>query len=64
MRLKSRLENNEKNIKSLTFVEMNYTWQLQELLTNICLLNTEDRNKKIKNIRKYDLYPIFEENIH
>jgi hypothetical protein len=25
MRLKSRLENNEKNIKSLTFVEMNYT---------------------------------------
>ncbi len=63
MRLKSRLEDNKKNIESLTFVEMNYTWQLQELLTNICLLNTQDRNKKIKNIRKYDLYPIFLEDI-
>lgn len=63
MRLKTRLENNKKNIQSLTFVEMNYTWQLQELVTNICLLNTPDRNPKIKNIRKYDLYPIFEEDI-
>ena len=64
MRLKTRLDENEKNIQSLTFVEMNYTWQLQELLTNLCLLNTQDRNKKIKNIRKYDLYPIFEEDIY
>ncbi len=63
MRLKIWLDENEKNIKSLTFVEMNYTWQLQELLTNICLLNTEDRNKKIKHIRKYDLYPIFAEDL-
>jgi len=64
MRLKTRLEDNKKNIQSLTFVEMNYTWQVQELITNLCLLNTEDRNKKIKNIRKYDLYPIFQEDIN
>ncbi|MFZ2150438.1 MAG: hypothetical protein WAZ12_01990 [Candidatus Absconditicoccaceae bacterium] len=63
VRLKSRLYDNKKNIKSLTFVEMNYTGQLQELLTNICGLNDNDRNKKIKNIRKYDLYPIFQEDI-
>ncbi len=63
MRLKTRLDDNKKNIQSLIFVEMNYTWQVQELVTNICLLNTEDRNKKIKNIRKYDLYPIFQEDI-
>jgi 2-oxoglutarate ferredoxin oxidoreductase subunit alpha len=64
MRLKTWLEDNKKNIKNLTFVEMNYTWQLQELVTNLCLLNTPDRSKKIKNIRKYDLYPIFEEDIN
>ena len=63
LRLKTWLDENQKNIKSLTFVGMNYAWQLQELVTNICLLNTPDRTKKIKNIRKYDLYPIFQEDI-
>lgn len=63
LRLKTWLDENQKNIESLTFVEMNYTWQLQELVTNTCLLNTADRNKKIKKIRKYDLYPIFKEDI-
>ena len=63
-RLKIRFQDNQKNIQSLTFVEMNYTWQLQELITDQCWLNNPDRNKKIKHIRKYDLYPIFQEDLN
>lgn len=63
MRLKEFLDTHVKYIKKLIFVEMNYSWQLQELITNKCRLNDKKRNNKITHIRKYTLYPIFAEDI-
>ncbi len=63
MRLKEFLDANVKKIKKLIFVEMNHSWQLQELVTNKCLLHDKKRVNKVKNIRKYTLYPIFVEDI-
>lgn len=62
-RLKTRLHDNEKIIENLTFVEMNFTWQLEDLVKKECNLNSDEREKKIKNIRKYTLFPIFMEEI-
>lgn len=62
-RLKKWFQENEQNIEELTFVEMNYGWIFQKLISNECNLRSESREKKIKSIRKYDLYPIFEEDI-
>ncbi|HRX64101.1 MAG TPA: hypothetical protein P5060_03300, partial [Candidatus Absconditabacterales bacterium] len=63
-RLKQRLSDNEKNIEELTFVEMNHGGTFQKLITNECSLKSDSREKKIKNIRKYTLYPIFKEEIN
>jgi hypothetical protein len=63
-RLKIWLQENEKNIEELTFVEMNHTWLLQKLISNECNLKSDLREKKLKNIRKIDLYPIFKEDIN
>jgi hypothetical protein len=63
MRLKEFLDTHVKQIKKLIFVEMNYSWQLQELITNKCWLNDKKWNNKISNIRKYTLYPVFAEDI-
>jgi len=63
MRLKEFLDANVKKIKKLIFVEMNYSGQMQTLVTNKCLLNDKKRNNKVTNIRKYTLYPIFAEDI-
>jgi hypothetical protein len=62
-RLKVWLTKNEKNISELTFVEMNYTWLLQNLISNECNLKSDSREKKLRNIRKIELYPIFKEDI-
>ena len=63
MRLKEFFDSHVKQIKKLMFVEMNFTGQMQELVTNKCLLNDKKRVKKISNIRKYTLYPFFLEEI-
>jgi len=63
MRLKEFLESHVKQIRKLIFVEMNHSGQMQELVTNKCLLNDKKRVKKISNIRKYTLYPLFLEEI-
>lgn len=63
-RLKTRLHDNEKRIENLTFVEMNFTWQLEDLVKKECNLNSDKREKKIKNIRKYTLFPIFMEELN
>ena len=64
MRLKEFLDIHVKQIKKLIFVEMNYSWQLQELITNKCWFNDKKWNNKITNIRKYTLYPIFAEDLN
>ena len=61
-RLKTFLDKNEKNIKSLIFIEMNYSWILEDLVRKECELYN-NRNDKITHQRKYNLYPIFEEDI-
>jgi hypothetical protein len=63
MRLKEFLDTKVKQIKKLVFVEMNYSWQLQELISNKCLLHDKKWNKKVSHIRKYTSYPIFLEDI-
>ncbi len=63
MRLKEFLDTHAKQIKKLIFVEMNTSGQLQELITNKCWLHDKKWNNKIAHIRKYTLYPIFEEDI-
>jgi len=63
MRLNEFLESHAKQIKKLIFVEMNYAGQMQEFVMNKCLLNDKKRVKKISNIRKYTLYPIFLEEV-
>ena len=63
MRLKTFLEEKCENIKLLTFVEMNVSWQMQERVTNKCLLHDAKREGKISHHRKYTLYPIFLEEI-
>ncbi|NCO97603.1 hypothetical protein GW864_00205 [bacterium] len=57
------MESHAKQIKKLIFVEMNYAGQMQEFVMNKCLLNDKKRVKKISNIRKYTLYPIFLEEV-
>ena len=60
-RLKEFLENN-KNIESLVFVEMNQSWILEDVVRKECELYG-DWNKKITHKRKYNLYPIFQEDL-
>jgi 2-oxoglutarate ferredoxin oxidoreductase subunit alpha len=61
-RLKSFLDENEKNIKWITFVEMNQSWILEDLVRKECELYN-NWNNKITHQRKYNLYPIFDEDI-
>ena len=61
-RLKSFLDENEKNIKWITFVEMNQSWILEDLVRKECELYN-NWNNKINHQRKYNLYPIFDEDI-
>jgi pyruvate/2-oxoacid:ferredoxin oxidoreductase alpha subunit len=63
MRLKKFLDEKNKQIEKLIFVEMNYTWQMEELVMNKCLLHDKKWEWKISHYRKYTLYPIFLEEI-
>ena len=63
MRLKTFLDEHVKQIKKLVFVEINFSGQMQELVTNKCLLNDKRWIKKVSNIKKYALYPFFIEEI-
>ena len=61
-RLKTFLEERQKKIKSLIFVEMNQSGILEDLVRKECELYGE-WNKKIDHFRKITLYPFFEEEI-
>lgn len=61
-RLKAFLEEHEKKIKRLIFVEMNQSGILEDLVRKECELYGE-WNKKIEHFRKITLYPLFEEEI-
>jgi hypothetical protein len=63
MRLKTFLENNYDNISQLIFVEMNYTWQLENLISAKLWLKNNRWDWKIENYRKYNLYPVWKEDI-
>lgn len=59
LRLKEFIK--EKNVEEIIFVELNYSWQLEEIITSKLNLNCE--NIKISHIRKYENYPLFIEDI-
>ena len=61
-RLKAFLDEYEKKIKRLIFVEMNQSGILEDLVRKECELYGE-WNKKIEHFRKITLYPFFEEEI-
>lgn len=61
-RLKAFLDEHEKKIKSLIFVEMNQSGILEDLVRKECELYGEWKSK-ISHQRKVTLYPIFEEEI-
>ena len=63
-RLKTRLNDHENQIKQLTFVEMNENWSLERLIKNECNLKSPNRENKINHIRKFNLYPIFKEDLN
>jgi len=54
---------NKKEIEKLIFVELNYSWQLEEYLTSKFDLNCEKWKWKVDRIRKYNNYPLFIEDI-
>ena len=62
-RLKQWLDDNEKHIKKLVFVEMNYSGQFEYHLSSHLNLNCEPWKQKISSIRRYQSYPIFIEDI-
>lgn len=61
-RLKAFLDEHEKKIKSLIFVEMNQSGILEDLVRKECELYGEWKSK-ISHQRKVTLYPIFEEEV-
>lgn len=61
-RLKAFLEEHEKKIKRLIFVEMNQSGILEDLVRKECELYGEWKSK-ISHQRKVTLYPIFEEEV-
>ena len=61
-RLKTFFDENEKNIKWIIFVEMNESWILEDLVRKECEFYN-NWNNKITHQRKYNLYPIFDEDI-
>ena len=61
-RLQEFLESKKEKIKSLIFVEMNHSGQLEDLVRKECELYGEWK-EKISHQRKTTLYPLFEEEI-
>lgn len=61
-RLKNFLDQHEKKIEKLIFVEMNQSWILEDLVRKECELYGEWKSK-ISHQRKVTLYPIFEEDL-
>jgi uncharacterized pyridoxamine 5'-phosphate oxidase family protein len=58
-RFKSYLENAEK----IVFVELNKSWQLQQIVECELGLNCPEYKDKISFIRKYNNYPLFIEDL-
>lgn len=60
-RLKDFFVDNFDKVDEFIFVEQNYSWQLETHIRNKFWFVTKERNAKIKSMRKYELYPFFEE---
>ena len=50
-------------VKKIVFVELNYSGQLQEIVSSKLWLNCPEREWKIFSIRKYNNYPLFIEDL-
>lgn len=62
-RLKQFFHHKSQEIEKLIFVEMNYSWQMEQVVVNQCNLLGDEWKGKINYMRKYTLYPFFHEEI-
>ena len=61
--LKKIFKENENQIDKLIFVELNHDWSCERYICSECGLTTDEWNKKIDHLRKYNLYPIMIEEV-
>jgi 2-oxoglutarate ferredoxin oxidoreductase subunit alpha len=61
--LRKFFEEKENQIENLLFVELNHDWSCERYICSQCWLTTNQWNKKINHLRKYNLYPFMVEEI-
>jgi 2-oxoglutarate ferredoxin oxidoreductase subunit alpha len=61
--LRKFFKENENQIDKLIFVELNHDWSCERYICSECGLTTDEWNKKIDHLRKYNLYPIMIEEV-
>jgi 2-oxoglutarate ferredoxin oxidoreductase subunit alpha len=61
--LRKFFEEKENQIENLLFVELNHDWSCERYICSQCWLTTNQWNKKINHLRKYNLYPFMIEEI-
>lgn len=61
--LDTRLKKYLLKAEKIVFVELNKSWQLQEIVTSKLWLNCEKYDWKISYLRKYNNYPLFIEDL-
>ena len=53
----------ENQIEKLLFVELNHDGSCEKYIRSECWLTTDEWNKKIDHLRKYNLYPLMVEEV-
>ena len=61
--LRKFFKENENRIEKLLFVELNYDGSCERYIRSECWLTTDEWNKKIDHLRKYNLYPLMVEEV-
>lgn len=60
--LQQRFDNHISDIDHIYFLEMNYSWQFQDIIVHTYQLR-DARSEKISHLRKWTLYPFFEKDV-
>ena len=61
--LRKFFKENENQIEKLLFVELNHDGSCEKYIRSECWLTTDEWNKKIDHLRKYNLYPLMVEEV-
>ncbi len=62
--LDTRFKKYLENAEEIVFVELNKSWQLQQIVSCEIWLNCQNYKNKVKHIRKYNNYPLFIEDLN